>query len=198
MAVADFYIADTHFGHQNVLKYDARPFADLEEMEAALVENWNRAVADTDTVYILGDFIWGKDQSKWLELTGRLRGKKVLLWGNHDLGQEQMSTELLARFEAVADYLEIVDEGHYVTLCHYPVAFYRGSYRENCYMLCGHVHRTRENDYLEELRRRMREDPQAGRGNIYNAGCMMPYMNYTPRTLDEIISAVEGSKEEWP
>lgn len=191
-ALANFYIADTHFGHQNVLKYDARPFGDLGEMEAALVRNWNRAVTDTDTVYILGDFIWGKNQSEWLRLAERLRGKKVLLRGNHDLRREGMPPELLARFEAVTDYLEIVDEGRHVTLCHYPILFYHGSYRPNCYMLCGHVHATRENDYLEDCRRRMRGDPQAGRGNVYNVGCMMPYMNYTPRTLDEIVLASGG------
>lgn len=161
-ALANFYIADTHFGHQNVLKYDARPFGDLGEMEAALVRNWNRAVTDTDTVYILGDFIWGKDQSEWLRLAERLRGKKVLLRGNHDLRREGMSPELLARFEAVTDYLEIVDEGRHVTLCHYPILFYHGSYQANCYMLCGHVHRTRENDYLESCKAQMRSDPQAG------------------------------------
>lgn len=194
--MANFYIADTHLGHQNVLKYDARPFANLGEMEDALVENWNRAVTEADTVYILGDFIWSKKQSKWLRLTEQLRGKKALLRGNHDLGREQMSMELLARFETVADYLEIVDEGRHVTLCHYPILFYHGAYRSNCYMLCGHVHRTRENDYLERCKAQMRADEQAGRGSIYNVGCMMPYMNYTPRTLNEIISAAEGNKEE--
>lgn len=190
--MANFYIADTHFGHQNVLKYDARPFGDLGEMEAALVRNWNRAVTDTDTVYILGDFIWGRDQSEWLRLAERLRGKKVLLRGNHDLRREGMSPELLARFEAVTDYLEIVDEGRHVTLCHYPILFYHGSYQANCYMLCGHVHRTRENDYLESCKAQMRSDPQAGRGNVYNVGCMMPWMDYAPRTLDEIVLALDG------
>ena len=26
--------------------------------------------------------------------------------------------------------------------------------------------------------------------NIINVGCMMPYMDYTPRTLDELIKGV--------
>ena len=30
--------------------------------------------------------------------------------------------------------------------------------------------------------------------NMFNAGVMMPYMNYTPRTLDEIIQANEGGE----
>ena len=28
-----FYIADMHFGHKNILKYDKRPFADTEQMD---------------------------------------------------------------------------------------------------------------------------------------------------------------------
>lgn len=44
----------------------------------------------------------------------------------------------------------------------------------------------------EELRRRMRGDPQAGRGNVYNVGCMMPWMDYAPRTLDDLILALDG------
>ena len=33
-----FYTADLHFGHQNVLKYDNHPFADVNEMDRALIE----------------------------------------------------------------------------------------------------------------------------------------------------------------
>ena len=28
-----YYIADMHFGHRNILKYDKRPFADTEQMD---------------------------------------------------------------------------------------------------------------------------------------------------------------------
>lgn len=55
-----FYIADTHFGHANILRFDQRPFKDLEEMHDVLIDNWNRVVASADWVYILGDFCWGK------------------------------------------------------------------------------------------------------------------------------------------
>jgi calcineurin-like phosphoesterase family protein len=50
-----WFTADHHFGHANILRYCKRPFADVEEMNAALVENWNRVVTKGDTVYHLGD-----------------------------------------------------------------------------------------------------------------------------------------------
>ena len=40
----NFYIADTHLGHKNILKYDNRPFFTTEEMDNELVERWNAAV----------------------------------------------------------------------------------------------------------------------------------------------------------
>ena len=50
-----FYIADLHIGHANIIKFDNRPFADLNEMHSVIVDNWNRVVRGDDTVYILGD-----------------------------------------------------------------------------------------------------------------------------------------------
>lgn len=63
----NFYIADTHFGHKNILKYDNRPFFTTEEMDNELVERWNAAVDPSDTVYILGDFCW-KGEEMWFNI----------------------------------------------------------------------------------------------------------------------------------
>ena len=52
----NFYIADCHFGHTAVLRFDHRPFDCVEEMEEIMVMNWNAVVRPGDTVYILGDF----------------------------------------------------------------------------------------------------------------------------------------------
>jgi calcineurin-like phosphoesterase family protein len=38
----DFFTADTHFGHVNMLRYCNRPFTSVEEMDAALIARWNR------------------------------------------------------------------------------------------------------------------------------------------------------------
>lgn len=194
--MADFYIADTHFGHKNVLKYDLRPFVDLAEMETALIQNWNSAVTPNDCVYILGDFIWGRAKH-WLELVPKLHGRKVLLRGNHDL--KVMPPALLAQFVDVSNYMEIMDGDRHVVLCHYPVLFYHHSFDPSWFMLCGHVHKTRENDYLEAWKRQLRTDRQTGSnncGNIYNVGCIMPWMDYTPRTLDEIITRAKIYEED--
>ena len=49
-----YYIADMHFGHTNVLRFDNRPFPDTAQMDDTLIQNWNGCVTSEDTVYVLG------------------------------------------------------------------------------------------------------------------------------------------------
>lgn len=188
----NYYIADCHFGHAAVLKFDHRPFADIQQMEESMVTLWNAAARKEDTVYILGDFCWGK-KDEWIRILRRLNGQKVLIQGNHDL--KQYPPELRQEFADIKDYKEIMDGDRHVILSHYPIPLYKHSNDSRYYMLCGHVHLTKEDQYLEkwtaELRAAVTDTPEGAhsnnRGQIVNVGCMKPWMGYTPRTLDEII-----------
>ena len=56
-------------------------------MEAAIRENWNSAVSNEDTVYVLGDIAYkGFD---FVSFYGSLNGDKVLITGNHDLSLDR-------------------------------------------------------------------------------------------------------------
>ena len=80
----DFAIADMHFWHKNIIKYDNRPFKDVEQMNETMIASWNKAVSDDDTVYHIGDFTLTMSQSKFWEVFSRLKGKIVFIRGNHD------------------------------------------------------------------------------------------------------------------
>ena len=182
------FIADCHFCHENVIRFDNRPYSSVEEMNYCLIDNWNKAVDQKDTVYILGDFIW-KTSKNWLDIIGYLKGKKVLIRGNHD--PRVMPDEINKHFVEITDYKEIVENGQRIIMSHYPIPFYKGDYKENVWMFYGHVHRTREYEYLKQIRneiKKLKEYDGKPIGNFVNVGCMMPWMNYTPRTFEEIIN----------
>jgi len=80
----DFFIADTHFGGENIRRYENRPFESATEMDEKLIENWNYVVAEEDTVYVLGDFSDYMDSGKESEILSELNGNKILVMGNHD------------------------------------------------------------------------------------------------------------------
>ena len=78
-----FFISDLHLGHHNVLKFDGRPFKDVQEMHVNLIKNWNSVVGDDDIVYNLGDLSFGNDElSKWFLYS--VKGKIHHIMGNHD------------------------------------------------------------------------------------------------------------------
>lgn len=184
----NYFISDLHIGHANAIKYDNRPFADITEMNNKIIENWNSRVKTDDTVYILGDFIWAKEYL-WPFYVEPLAGKKVLIRGNHDPMEFSTATKRL--FQKITNLMEIKEDSKHIVMCHYPIPFFRAGFSENSYMLYGHVHKTLEYEYIKELRKKIKANSNGygtPNGNFINVGAMMPYMDYTPRTFEEIIS----------
>ena len=186
----NYYIADPHWGHKNIIRYDNRPFSSVFENDTTLVDNWNKAVKETDTVYILGDYSWNADPETDIKILKSLNGKKILILGNHD---KIRSKEERQCFEDVRDYKRIVDNGTVVILSHYPIAFWDGQFRDSVH-LYGHVHNSHQWHMFESWMQEGRE-LQALPMRAYNVGCMMQYMNYTPMTLEQIINGYNKMKE---
>jgi len=109
-----FFTSDHHFGHANVIKYCNRPFKDVIEMDRHMIDRWNAVVKPDDTVYYLGDFIFGSSQRK-RDIAERLNGIKMLIKGNHDSGYKEG-----IHFSKIVDQLTINVAGQEVILNHYP------------------------------------------------------------------------------
>lgn len=175
------YISDWHYGHNNILAFDNRPFKTVEDMNTALVERWNAAVHPGDTVYVLGDMFWCNMQEA-ISVLNQLNGQVFLIKGNHDRCSDG---RFLKKFVKVTEYLEVEDSDRKVVLCHYPIPCFKNHYY-GWYHLYGHVHNSFEWNMMEHDRFLMQElygHPCL----MYNVGSMMPWMDYTPRTLDEIL-----------
>ena len=79
-----YLIADTHFGHKNIISYENRPFKNVQEMDETLIRLWNEVVDYDDLVYVLGDFTLSRRKEVISNLVNRLNGRKILIMGNHD------------------------------------------------------------------------------------------------------------------
>lgn len=177
----NYYISDLHLGHENAMRrFDHRPFESLEQQDNAIILNINLTVTPQDNLYLLGDVSWYKPD-KTYELLNRINCKNIyLLVGNHDRWAKDSKCKKL--LQGIYDLKRIDDNGRSVVLCHYPLAVWDQSHRGS-YHLYGHVHDNLQDD--GGLRHTVLSHNEMR--NAYNVGCMLSYMNYMPKTLDEII-----------
>lgn len=136
-----FFTSDTHFGHANILKYCSRPFSSVEEMDNALIENWNRVVKKDDIVFHLGDFAFCGSQ-RLKELISSLNGRKSLIIGNHD--RKMLRDGSITLFDSICSEMYISVNGQRIYLNHKPYLCFDGSYgrtdKTHTWQLFGHVH----------------------------------------------------------
>lgn len=181
-----FFTADMHFGHENVISFDKRPFETVEEMDEELIRRWNAKVGKGDLVYVLGDMIWKTRNVDAEALIRSLNGQIILIKGNHDRFLHNAKAK--SALAGVKDYDDIsvkLESGSMrrVILCHYYIPFYIG-YRNQAIHLHGHSHNTEEHEQEELIKRQLSQNGFETRS--YNVGCM--HWNYEPVTLDEILA----------
>ena len=134
-----FFTSDTHFHHDNIIRFCDRPFSSVEEMDEALIKNWNDAIGPDDTVFHLGDFAWG-GSDVWNSILQQLNGHIHLIVGNHD--EKNLRQGYMKYFESVTYQKHITIEGKSIYLNHYPFLAFGGVYRgmDAVWQLFGHVH----------------------------------------------------------
>lgn len=175
------YTADLHFGHSNVIKFDNRPFADIDEMDRCLIELWNSRVAPDDDVYLIGDVCFRNNKPEEWYLR-QLKGHKHLVIGNHDRKLLDNQTAMSC-FETIDKMMHVRDEDKHICLCHYPLAEWNGFFK-GTYHIYGHIHNRKDGAYMY----------MKNFENALNAGCMIN--NYMPASLDELIRNNEVFKKD--
>jgi|DEB0MinimDraft_4_1074332.scaffolds.fasta_scaffold92937_2 calcineurin-like phosphoesterase family protein len=137
-----YFFSDTHFNHANVIKYDDRPFKNIQEHDEAIIQNWNNTVGAKDNVFFLGDFIFGDDRL-CAKYWGRLNGYKHFVHGNHDKALQKFCRNEDITLVGYRE-IKIRDEDHPrkwqdIILCHYPVAEWNKAHHGSWH-LYGHTH----------------------------------------------------------
>ena len=145
-----WYTGDNHFCHARIIEYCNRPFSSVNVMDSTMIKRWNEVVKEGDIVYHVGDFGLGS-YDKLKEIFDRLRGRKVIIIGNHD----RSATSLRKMGWEVHKQPFVLDND--IVLTHNPIV--DSSIKTYQYILrsiiniCGHVH--------EKWKRK---------GNSYNVG----------------------------
>ncbi len=163
-----YFTSDLHLGHKAIIHMKNRPFASVEEMNQILIDNYNSVVHKDDTVYILGDICHHLKVEDANRLIAKLKGKKILLIGNHDKKYD------LKLFEGIYDFKTASINGQRFSLMHYPMMSWPHLYKGAIHVH-GHVHADEQyniNNRANKIRR-------------YDVG--VDANNYFPVAADDVI-----------
>jgi calcineurin-like phosphoesterase family protein len=135
-----FVIADTHWGHGNIIRFCGRP----ANHDHVMLERWARTVGPDDLVYHLGDLVWNRAGHLWPAIKA-LPGEKWLVPGNHDtftnarflrdMGFKVVPEAVGREWRWDADHVLVEALGFRVALSHAPL---RGAPAD--VNVHGHVH----------------------------------------------------------
>lgn len=168
-----YFTSDTHFGHKNILQFCNRPWETVEEMNEALINNWNSIVKENDIVFHLGDVQLGGGNQLMDSIFPRLNGHIILILGNHD--PHNLKLRHLDLIDSAYEQLTIVIDGILCTLTHCPHGI-PGKDPKHQFNLHGHLHSI-NNIPSEECTVKLRE-------NHYDVG--VDNNNYHPISFNDI------------
>ena len=179
-----WFISDTHFNHDREFIWGPRGFKNINESNKTIIDNWNKTIGPNDDVYILGDFFLGKDIDFVKETLKILHGKIHLIIGNHDYFIND--NEIRKQFVQIKDRKTIKDGKERIILDHHPSLFWDGQFRNTVHFY-AHVHNSHQENMIRSWlteARQLQDIPM----RAYNVGCMMPWINYIPRTAEYILA----------
>ena len=158
-----YFTSDTHYFHKNILQYCNRPWSTVEEMNQALIDNYNSRVMPDDDVYHLGDFTLTRKQELIVPVLAKLNGRIHLIKGNHDkwtrdidglnAAINQINNDFSTRkIVSVRDYYEFHHDGLHFVLSHFPMMVWHNS-QNGSVQLHGHSHGSLNYLNTNEVRR---------------------------------------------
>ena len=132
-----FFTADPHFNHAKIIQHCNRPFSCVEEMDEAMIENWNTTVGHRDKIIVLGDYVFYSKRAVTdpMGIFRRLNGQKHLIIGNHD---REATFKLPWAWVKDTYFLKHLNQEG-IWLSHYPHRSWRNSFHGSWHLF-GHNH----------------------------------------------------------
>ena len=138
-----YFTSDLHFCHDRDFIYKSRGFDSVQEMNDAIIRNWNSIVTSEDTVYVLGDIML-KDNENGLKCWEQLKGKKYVILGNHDTNPRVECYRNSPDTEILGYAIPFKYGKYHFYLSHYPSLTANYDQDDPLPMrvinLCGHTH----------------------------------------------------------
>lgn len=179
-----YFTSDLHFCHNRDFLYGPRGFTNAQDMNKAIVNNWNKTVSTDDDVYVLGDLMLN-DNVEGMRLLQMLNGKLHIVLGNHDTDERIKLYQMARNVVEVVHATPLKYEGYHFFLCHYPAItanFYDNNKTMKQRLIClyGHTHQ-KTNFFLPD-------NPF-----IYHVG--VDSHNCTPVSIEQIIRDIQEADQ---
>ena len=176
-----FFTSDTHFCHQPSFLWEPRGFANVEEMNEAIVERWNSVIKPEDEVYHLGDFALN-DIDAAIPYINRLNGTIRWIIGNHDTDRKRVKIVDECPNVWEIGYADLIkyDKKFSIYMSHYPTLtanFDDKKFSQHVIALHGHTHQ--RTNWLHP------DNPF-----MYHVG--LDSHNNTPVHIDEILADIKN------
>jgi len=133
-----YYTADLHLQHENILKYDNRPFNNINEHDEYIIKRINDVVGENDELFILWDIAW-----KWNRAINdlkKIKCKKVYFtpW-NHDFSKYVRMYEKKLWWTNLGNMY--IDKDSNLVIWHYPMhEWYHSHHKWSWQFLNVHWH----------------------------------------------------------
>ena len=138
-----YITSDLHLMHNQEFIYKPRGYDSAVEMSEDLVNKWNEVIHEDDTVYVLGDLIFG-DLDIGKVYLSRLKGSIKVILGNHDGSSKIPIYESLSNIEILGYSTILQYKKYHFYLSHYPTITSnkddQDSLKTIVINLCGHTH----------------------------------------------------------
>lgn len=140
-----YLTSDFHFNHDKEFIYKSRGFNTIEEMNIAIISNFNNIISSEDDVYILGDLCLGKDLEKNKKLISSLNGNLHIIRGNHDTDNKIEMYKECPNVVEIENALYFKYNNYHFFFSHFPCLsgnLSKESLKQLVLNLYGHTHQT--------------------------------------------------------